>query len=69
MVETTTINEDAGKRCHHCGKDIHRHTTTWFIAQHGDYCSRACGEAGASELEAMIRQLEKHWEGEGANCE
>lgn len=66
MVETKTIPKDAGKRCDQCGKRLDSQRS-WFIARHGEYCSKACGEAGASELEIIISQIENKWKGEARN--
>lgn len=55
MVETKTIESDKGKRCDHCGRDLYVCTQTWWLARHGEYCSKGCGEAGAGELERAIR--------------
>lgn len=66
MVETRTIPKDAGKRCDQCGKRLDARPS-WFIARHGEYCSKACGEVGASELEAVLSKLERKWVGEARN--
>jgi hypothetical protein len=65
MIETKTTTEDAGKRCDHCGCNIARCTTTWWIANHGEYCSAECGVKGAAEFELAIQQLEMKWKEEG----
>lgn len=58
MVETRTIDDDRGRRCSCCDRDIYRHTKTWWIARHGEYCSKGCAEVGAAELEEILRKLE-----------
>jgi hypothetical protein len=65
MVETRTIDDDRGRRCSCCDRDIYRHTKTWWIARHGEYCSRECAEVGARELETILRNIEKMTNHEG----
>jgi len=59
MVEVRTLEEDQGRRCSCCGRDLYRHSKTWWIARHGEYCSRDCASVGAAELEAILRKLDK----------
>lgn len=58
MVETRTIDDDRGRRCSCCDRDIYRHTKTWWIARHGEYCSKECATVGAAELEELLKTLE-----------
>lgn len=67
MIETKTTDQDRGLRCSQCGKNIHRLCATWWITQHGEYCSVRCAEEGSQELHALISKLEAQWAGEAAN--
>lgn len=59
MVQIQTRDEDHGRRCSCCNRDIYRQTRTWWIARHGEYCSRECAAVGAAELEELLRTLEE----------
>jgi hypothetical protein len=65
VVETRTIDDDQGRRCSCCDRDIYRHTKTWWIARHGEYCSQACACVGAAELELLLNTLEMNNEERG----
>jgi len=62
MVETKTIDEDAGKRCDECGKDIYRTCRTHWLARHGEYCSVKCATAGELDLARAIAKIESSFE-------
>lgn len=67
MIETRRQESDRGKRCDYCGAQLYSRAPTWWIASHGEYCSKACGEKGASDLERTISKLEGRWIGRVRN--